>query len=111
MGIAKMRFHLGTSGLQGMEARLLAATLLQLPHNTRVVGMEKDTTTILDVSVILLEHRLLKDGAELIGSYQRDVAIIDNGGGDKEIVEVDTFVGLNLKECLVNEFEDVNEEG
>lgn len=97
MGTIKMPYRLGLNP-KGMDVKLLASTLLQLPDGTKFIGVELGTQH--SPSSLLFFHSLLKDGAELIGNYKRDIAVTDN-----EVYDVDHFIGLDLEGALVRDNE------
>ncbi len=103
MGIAKMQFNFNLNTLGGVDTKLLAATISQLPNGTKFVGMESGY--VYSADSLLFEHPLFKEGAALMGEYRRDVAVVDN-----KVIEVDHFVGLNLKDVLIDENEEMNNE-
>jgi len=99
MNIAKLRLNT-KMGIFTLDAKLLAAAFISLPDGTKLVGTEKYDMGI----TLLFQHPLFREGAEIIPSFQRDVAIVDG-----EIIEVDHFVGLNLSECLLKHFKEHDE--
>jgi len=92
MGVAKLRLCINRKAFK-IKTKLLAISLLSLPEGTSFVGVENHPLE----TVLLLENPLFIDGSELIASFERSIAVIND-----KIIDVDHFQGMNLSECLVN---------
>ncbi len=97
MGVAKMSFNFSGGG--SMSVKLLAQALAALPEDTRLLGIERGLCSSYS---LLLGNKVFKDDSEITPTFERYIAVLS----DSELVEVDQFVGLDLKDCLIN----VNEE-